>query len=1244
MDSRPLRVLTTLALLSVASEGHADPALWSRENLVCEEEIIAGSEYVDVDRTRIFDEDTVRIDLEYHASSPNFGFHAPLHFDAHHDPGAVQPGQEVWVWLQARTYDDAEEVLVHQFGVTGLIYLGRRNHIWGDLYTPWAEISFGWDFSVDIERGGTPPMWASEPLTGVDRILSPASLGITGINLAGIDIGFVARMRWGSIGTRATVVGGELLGPSGPVTFRDLTWYVGEVPQALRIRVPSSALPGDEVVVQLGSIAYDFTLFHSYSAIAAVLGYDLAEVAIGTLFSTESIGDESFSVTLTVPYPDPELRPGSFATVVHPDRMRGDQDNLLIGAVRNGSTVDVGSPFDVRLRVRRVGSATWEATETRTLASLASNAVEYVRMTVPAGTLGAGLYEVEMTVDTADSISERDETNNTRTMQISILDPRPNLEIVRGGCQQSPREGVRVDQPLTVSCSVESTALDGGESGPFDVELQYWTGAGWEAIGRDSVSNLAPGATASVSVDVPADTLRGGGALVRAIADVDELVQETRERDNSESFLVHVRSLRADLETSSLDMSFEHERAPVPRAGDDVTIWLSVANVGGENVPAGGQVRFERSTPSGVEPLCGGCNVPLNALRAGESGGISVRFRPDEDGPWAIRATVEAPPGAMEESTENNRVERTLQVGDPVGAIEGRVLDADGAPFAGARVEVVPGGPSATSASAPLPGAILDGSTYRLVGVNAGLRTIRASADGYVGSARITEVLSGRTVRADFRMASLRPPNLRSELLSAPEAPAPGDAFGVDVRIENHGDLDVAPGEPVLVRVFVNGDPVSEATHVGGVPARGEARITDFSGEPFATLPGGDTFVAVTVDPDDTLVEANELDNTDADIVTNANPRVSITDFPTGPVDAGVPQRFTGTASDPAGLVLHTSWHSSLEGLLGSGTEIDVALGAGTHRITLRALDELGELGHDEVEVVVRDVIGPRVEIVYASGLTLRAPGLASFRFFGRDDVSAFASLDYAWRLEGVEDAYGEWSSRRDVRYTELASGSYELVVKARDEAGNESAQPARLAFVVVAAAPSMMDGGVPDAGTTPPPGDGCGCRVGPNEARGASLVAFAIGLLLVVFRRRSRTGSHRFFDHTGDFGADLEATSEAELYEAGVDALIALMVENPATIEERERRELQVSGIDEADLLVALANEVLFAFETGWLARRVEVVSLDDEGLSAVAHGEPFAPARHPIARPTKAVTHHGASVRENDDGTWSGRLIFDL
>lgn len=137
---------------------------------------------------------------------------------------------------------------------------------------------------------------------------------------------------------------------------------------------------------------------------------------------------------------------------------------------------------------------------------------------------------------------------------------------------------------------------------------------------------------------------------------------------------------------------------------------------------------------------------------------------------------------------------------------------------------------------------------------------------------------------------------------------------------------------------------------------------------------------------------------------------------------------------------------------------------------------------------------------------------------------------------------------------------------------------------------------------------------------------------------------AHRFFDHTGDFGVDLSAPTREALYAEAARAWIALLTDAPATVRERETRTIEAEGFDATDLLVALGNELLFLFESeAWLPARLEIGELDETHLSATAHGESFDPDRHPIARPAKAVTHHGAVVEESAEG-WRGRLIFDL
>ncbi len=139
--------------------------------------------------------------------------------------------------------------------------------------------------------------------------------------------------------------------------------------------------------------------------------------------------------------------------------------------------------------------------------------------------------------------------------------------------------------------------------------------------------------------------------------------------------------------------------------------------------------------------------------------------------------------------------------------------------------------------------------------------------------------------------------------------------------------------------------------------------------------------------------------------------------------------------------------------------------------------------------------------------------------------------------------------------------------------------------------------------------------------------------------------GTYRFFDHTGDFGVDLEAEDPGAILATFAEATLELMTDAAAAVSEVEEREIELEGMDAADVLVALGNELLYLFEAeGFLCRRFEPEEVHGDYVFGVAHGEPFDPARHPIARPIKAVTHHGAEVRENEDGRFQARIVFDL
>lgn len=133
---------------------------------------------------------------------------------------------------------------------------------------------------------------------------------------------------------------------------------------------------------------------------------------------------------------------------------------------------------------------------------------------------------------------------------------------------------------------------------------------------------------------------------------------------------------------------------------------------------------------------------------------------------------------------------------------------------------------------------------------------------------------------------------------------------------------------------------------------------------------------------------------------------------------------------------------------------------------------------------------------------------------------------------------------------------------------------------------------------------------------------------------------SYAFFDHTGDFGVEVEAADRAGVLATFARAFLDLLTGDPTAVHETTSRPLEVEGFDWENLLVTFGSELLYAFEVdGFLCARFEVETLEEGYLAGTAWGEPFDPDRHPIARPIKAVTHHGVVFAEQ-----RARVIFDL
>src|SRR5437867_12543745 len=111
-----------------------------------------------------------------------------------------------------------------------------------------------------------------------------------------------------------------------------------------------------------------------------------------------------------------------------------------------------------------------------------------------------------------------------------------------------------------------------------------------------------------------------------------------------------------------------------------------------------------------------------------------------------------------------------------------------------------------------------------------------------------------------------------------------------------------------------------------------------------------------------------------------------------------------------------------------------------------------------------------------------------------------------------------------------------------------------------------------------------------------------------------------RVLEHTADVGFEAFGSTREEVFANAARALMNIIVDldsvDPAT-----DVPVQAEGSGPSDLLVNWLSEVLYLFDAdGWVFCSFQVRSLTDRSIFAVAWGEKFDPARHPVNLPVEA------------------------
>lgn len=129
----------------------------------------------------------------------------------------------------------------------------------------------------------------------------------------------------------------------------------------------------------------------------------------------------------------------------------------------------------------------------------------------------------------------------------------------------------------------------------------------------------------------------------------------------------------------------------------------------------------------------------------------------------------------------------------------------------------------------------------------------------------------------------------------------------------------------------------------------------------------------------------------------------------------------------------------------------------------------------------------------------------------------------------------------------------------------------------------------------------------------------------------------YRWVEHTGELEVELEAASEPEVFEAGLEAMRELLAagEKPVSLEVT----IDLPGRDRAALIADWLGELAFLGETeGLVPDRLIALDLEEDGLRATVEGWEGDPP-HLV----KGATYHRLSF-ERTDGGWRARVVLDV
>jgi SHS2 domain-containing protein len=135
----------------------------------------------------------------------------------------------------------------------------------------------------------------------------------------------------------------------------------------------------------------------------------------------------------------------------------------------------------------------------------------------------------------------------------------------------------------------------------------------------------------------------------------------------------------------------------------------------------------------------------------------------------------------------------------------------------------------------------------------------------------------------------------------------------------------------------------------------------------------------------------------------------------------------------------------------------------------------------------------------------------------------------------------------------------------------------------------------------------------------------------------------YRFIDHTADVQMQIRGETLEALFRAGLAGMNELL--KPGFCNDKsdwnEQSALQLESPDRTVLLIDFLSEVLYRSQT----HHILYCAVQFEQLHATAlKGQLYGREAEGFEEDIKAVTFHGAEVKQDEQGRWSTQIVFDI